>query len=136
VQNVHTKRWRNETVSDKIELRKNVGLEDFYDTSKHKHNPDGTIVVSRCVERKLPRDVEALEVIDVVSVKGDVSRTFFDEKGRRRMRIDNCDHGFPTKHPMGAHKHIIVYDEDGNYVKDTKPITLKAKDRKENADIL
>ena len=77
-----------------------------------------------------------LEVIDVTTAKGDISRTYYDEYGRRRMRVDSTDHGFPAQHPMGAHKHIIVYDEDGNYVKDTKPITLKAKDRKENADIL
>lgn len=137
IQNVHTKKWRNEDMYDKIQLRKTIGLEDYYDTSKHKHNADGSIVVSRTVERKLPvEDIEPLEVIDVITSKGTISRTFFDEDGRRRMRIDSTDHGFPTKHPMGPHKHIMVYDQNGEYLHDSKAITLKKKDRKENADIL
>lgn len=98
---------------------------------------DDSIAVSRTVERKLPvEDIEPLEVIDVITSKGTISRTFFDEDGRRRMRIDSTDHGFPTKHPMGPHKHIMVYDQNGEYLHDSKAITLKKKDRKENADIL
>lgn len=136
IQNVHTKKWRTENEDDIIKLRKTIGLPKEFDTAKCKHNVDGTLEVSRVVERKLPEDAAALEVIDVISTKNTVSRTIYDEDGKRAVRIDTTDHGFPKHHPMGAHKHIMVYDENGKYQDDGVPMILTKKDRKENADIL
>ncbi len=136
VQNVHTKKWRNQTDYDKIELRKKVGVSKEFDTSKCKHNANGTLLVSRVVERSLPSDPQPLEVIDVITIKGSINRTIYDENGQRAIRIDTSDHGFPKHHPMGAHKHIISYDENGNHIEDGSPKVLSPKDRKENADIL
>ena len=135
-QNVWTKRIVKPVNSDIIEMRKNLNLKVNYDTSRYPHNADGTVKVSRTVERKIPADVSPFEVIDVVNKDGVVSRTFIDEYGRRGMRIDTSDHKQPKYHPMGAHKHIMEYDESGNYLTDGKPIVLSAKDRKENKDIL
>ncbi len=136
VRNVHTKKWRSETEHDIMELRKTVGLSGGFDTSKCKHNLDGTLAVSRAVDRSLPSDVQPYEVIDVITTKGSINRTIYDGDGRRAIRIDTSDHGFPKSHPMGAHKHIISYDENGNHIDDGKPVVLSAKDRRENADIL
>lgn len=135
-QNVWNKRIVKPANSGIIEMRKNLNLKVNYDTSRYPHNADGTVKVSRTVERKIPADVSPFEVIDVVNKDGVVSRTFIDEYGRRGMRIDTSDHKQPKYHPMGAHKHIMEYDESGNYLTDGKPIVLSAKDRKENKDIL
>ncbi len=135
-QNIWTKRIVKPVNSDIIEMRKNLNLKVNYDTSRYPHNADGTVKVSRIVERKIPADVSPFEVIDVVNNDGVVSRTFIDEYGRRGMRIDTSDHKQPKYHPMGAHKHIMEYDDEGNYVTDGKPLVLSPNDRKENKDIL
>ena len=135
-QNVWNKRIVKPANSGIIEMRKNLNLKVNYDTSRYPHNSDGTVKVSRTVERKIPADVSPFEVIDVINKDGVVSRTFIDEYGRRGMRIDTSDHKQPKYHPMGAHKHIMEYDESGNYLTDGKPIVLSSKDRKENKDIL
>lgn len=135
-QNVWNKRIVKPANSGIIEMRKNLNLKVNFDTSQYPHNADGTVKVSRTVERKIPADVSPFEVIDVVNKDGVVSRTFIDEYGRSGMRIDTSDHKQPKYHPMGAHKHIMEYDESGNYLTDGKPIVLSAKDRKENKDIL
>lgn len=135
-QNIWTKRIVKPVNSDIIEMRKNLNLKVNYDTSRYPHNADGIVKVSRIVERKIPADVSPFEVIDVVNNDGVVSRTFIDEYGRRGMRIDTSDHKQPKYHPMGAHKHIMEYDDEGNYVTDGKPLVLSPNDRKENKDIL
>lgn len=135
-QNIWTKRIVKPVNNDIIEMRKNLNLKVNYDTSRYPHNADGTVKVSRIVERKIPADVSPFEVIDVVNNDGVVSRTFIDEYGRRGMRIDTSDHKQPKYHPMGAHKHIMEYDDEGNYVTDGKPLVLSPNDRKENKDIL
>ena len=135
-QNIWTKRIVKPVNSDIIEMRKNLNLKVNYDTSRYPHNADGTVKVSRIVERKIPADVSPFEVIDVVNNDGVVSRTFIDEYGRRGMRIDTSDHKQPKYHPMGAHKHVMEYDDEGNYVTDGKPLVLSPNDRKENKDIL
>ena len=134
--NIWTKRIVKPVNSDIIEMRKNLHLKVNYDTSRYPHNADGTVKVNRIVERKIPADVSPFEVIDVVNKDGVVSRTFIDEYGRRGMRIDTSDHKQPKYHPMGAHKHIMEYDDEGNYVTDGKPLVLSPNDRKENKDIL
>lgn len=135
-QNVWTKKVVKPVDSAIIEARKSLNLKPVYDTSRYAHNIDGTVKVSRTVERRVPNDVKPFEVIDVINAKGVASRTYIDEYGRRGMRIDTSDHGQPKYHPMGAHKHIIEYDANGNYLSDGKPIILSQKDRKENRDIL
>lgn len=135
-QNVWTKKVVKPIDSAIIEARKSLNLKPVYDTSRYAHNIDGTVKVSRTVERRVPNDVKPFEVIDVINAKGVASHTYIDEYGRRGMRIDTSDHGQPKYHPMGAHKHIIEYDENGNYLSDGKPIILSQKDRKENRDIL
>ena len=110
--------------------------ERTYDTSQYPHNSDGTISVSRVVDRSLPKDAKPYEVIDVRTTKGTVNRTYFDGEGKRGQRIDSTDHGQPKWHPEGAHKHIMLYDENGVCTGDGKWIPLNDKDRRENADIL
>lgn len=135
-QNVWNKQWKDKEKNAKIESRKQLNLKDSYDTSRHEHNSDGTFKVSRVVQKKLPDDCKPLEVIDVVNKKGGISRTLINENGNRGMRIDNFDHGQPKWHPMGAHKHVISYDEQGNCLGDGKATILTPQDRKENGDIL
>lgn len=135
-QNIWTKKVVKPVDSAIIGVRKSLNLKPVYDTSRYAHNIDGTVKVSRTVERRIPNDVKPFEVIDVINTKGVASRTYIDEYGRRGMRIDTSDHGQPKYHPMGAHKHIIEYDENGNYLSDGKPTVLSQKDRKESRDIL
>lgn len=135
-QNIWTKKVVKPVDSAIIGVRKSLNLKPVYDTSRYAHNIDGTVKVSRTVERRIPNDVKPFEVIDVINTKGVSSRTYIDEYGRRGMRIDTSDHGQPKYHPMGAHKHIIEYDENGNYLSDGKPTVLSQKDRKESRDIL
>lgn len=106
-----------------------------YDTSQYPHNPNGTIVVSRVVDNKAPNDARPYEVIDVRTSKGTINRTYIDAEGRRGQRIDSTDHGQPKHHPEGAHKHIMIYDENGNYRGDGPWISLTDKDKLENADL-
>lgn len=135
-QNINLKQWTVPTESDTIESRKSLNLPESFDTSRYPHHADGTLKVTRVVERKLPSDVEPFEVIDILTPKGGSSRWLIDGQGRRGMRIDTSDHGQPKWHPMGAHKHIMEYDEAGNFVQETKGKVLTPKDRKENGDIL
>lgn len=135
-QNVWTKKIVSPTKNDIIETRKNLNLKKDFDTSRYPHNSDGTLKVSRRVRHSLPRDVSPFEVIDMITDRGVASRTLYDEYGRRGMRIDTSDHRQPKYHPMGAHKHIIEYDENGNYVREGKQTVLTPRDRKENSDIL
>ena len=107
-----------------------------YDTSKYSHNPNGTISVSRVVDGHLPKDAKPYEVIDVRTTKGNINRTYFNAEGQRGQRIDSTDHGQPKHHSEGAHKHIMIYDENGNCLGDGDWISLNDKDRLENADIL
>lgn len=135
-QDVHSKEWKNSDDNDIIEKRKAFGLYDSYDTSSYPHNPDGTLVTTRKVKRGLPTDINPYDIIDVVGSKGSISRTIYDGECKRRMRIDSTDHGFPKHHPTGAHKHIIQYDFDGNYIDEGIDIPLTITDRKEISDIL
>lgn len=107
-----------------------------FDTSVYEHNLNGTLKVHRIVNHRLPANAKPFEIIDVITKKGGISRTFHDGEGKRVLRIDNSDHGQPKHHPMGAHKHLIEYDADGLYIKDGKPIRLTVKDKFENGDIL
>ena len=75
----------------------NPSAERTYDTSQYPHNPDGTIVVSRVVDNKVPKDARPYEVIDVRTTKGTVNRTYIDAEGRRGQRIDSTDHSQPKK---------------------------------------
>ena len=85
----------------------NSATERTYDTSQYPHNSDGTVVVSRVVDNKVPNDARPYEVIDVRTTKGTINRTYIDAEGRRGQRIDSTDHGQPKHHPEGAHKHIM-----------------------------
>lgn len=107
-----------------------------FDTSVYEHNLNGTVKIHRTVNHRLPDNAKPFEIIDVITKKGGISRTFHDGEGKRALRIDNSDHGQPKYHPMGAHKHIIEYDAYGLYIKDGKPIRLTVKDKFENGDIL
>lgn len=135
-QNVWSKKWQDPKKDAKIEARKSIGLLTQYDTSHYAHNSDGTFKVSRTVHNKVPSDCLPFEVVDVVTSKGNINRTLINGNGNRGMRIDSSDHGQPKYHPMGAHKHVIQYDESGKYITDGKAMILKPKDRKENNDIL
>lgn len=136
IQNVHSKRWRDGQESDKIRVRKALNLPKEFDTRFYAHNPDGTLKVSRVVRHSLPKDAKPFEVIDLETDKGIASRTLYNGSAKRGMRIDASDHGQPKYHPMGAHKHIIEYDQDGNYLSEGEVKLLSAKDREENKDIL
>lgn len=127
--------WSKKLTDSSFSGTNNVKAIDF-DTSVYEHNSNGTLKVNRTVKHRLPDDANPFEVIDVITKKGGISRTFHDVEGKRVLRIDNSDHGQPKYHPMGAHKHIIEYDSDGIYINDGKPINLTVKDKFENGDIL
>ena len=127
--------WSKKLTDSSFSGTNNVKAIDF-DTSVYEHNSNGTLKVNRIVKHRLPDDANPFEVIDVITKKGGISRTFHDAEGKRVLRIDNSDHGQPKYHPMGAHKHIIEYDSDGIYLNDGKPINLTVKDKFENGDIL
>ena len=66
-----------------------------------------------------PLKYKPYSVIDNYHKEKDLTRCFYDSKGRLVMRIDNSDHGFPKYHKKG-HKHILRYDIDDKLIKTKK----------------
>lgn len=76
-------------------------------------------------------------ITQVRSVKGGISRNYYDENGRWVKQITNNDHGNSKKHPFGAHgehAHDIVR-QDGRIVSRIAR-ELTEQERKEMEDIL
>lgn len=104
-----------------------------FDYSKYPHDEQGTIRATHTINHGLPKHLDPNSVYDVKSKKGDISRTFTDDNGNRVLRVDSSNHGQPSYHPMGEHKHFIELNNSGT---DGYPYYLTDEDRKENADIL
>lgn len=73
-------------------------------------------------------------VVDKVDEKGKVlQRRIYDEQGRAKIDYDTSDHGLPSAHPTGAHKHIFNYNRKNPH---GKPQGLTEDELEQNKDII
>lgn len=74
----------------------------------------------------------------VVTKKGGITRTYFDENGCAVKQISNNDHGHKAERGFGKHgehAHDYTVDENGNLIR-SPARELTEEERKENKDIL
>lgn len=75
-------------------------------------------------------------IVQSVAKKGGITRDYYDGNGLWVKEISNNDHGFPKRHPYGAHgehAHDITW-VNGKQRRTSREMT--EDERKENADIL
>jgi hypothetical protein len=109
-----------------------------------RYNDDGTVVVTDDMTDKVhysaPPHFKPNAILDVRAGQGDnsqINRTFYDENGEPKKRIDSGNHGNAKRHPFephGAHRHDRIQTEKGEEWDKGQPINFN--DVTENADIL
>ena len=78
-------------------------------------------------------------IVDQVTKKGGISRYFYDADGKVFMRLDNNDHGYPSRHPFGnggAHYTRALYGTDGSFLGWSGNRCLTSKMRRLCRDII
>ncbi len=86
-----------------------------------------------------PKTSEPNSITDKVDETGKVvSRTIYDEDGKKAKDIHTTDHGHPKQHPYGdhgEHAHDYEWNEDMTHA-DISRRELSKEEREENKDIL
>lgn len=123
------KDWLRE-YKDANELEKYKGL---------RHNDDGTVVVTDHWKkhRNIPAIYKPNAVVETHFEGQQVNRIYYASDGKMALQVHSGDHGFPKRHPYGAHgehQHNAVWD--GKSLKVGKAVELTEEIRLENMDIL
>lgn len=73
-------------------------------------------------------------IVDKVDDDGKtLQRRVYDGQGRAKIDYDISDHGVPSAHPTGAHKHVFNYDRKNPH---GKPLELTEDELERNKDII
>lgn len=73
-------------------------------------------------------------VVDKIDEDGKtLQRRVYDDQGRAKIDYDTSDHGLPSAHPTGAHKHIFDHSKKNPH---GKPLGLTEHELEQNKDII
>lgn len=73
-------------------------------------------------------------IVDKLNEDGTtLQRRIYDDQGKAKIDYDTSDHGMPSLHPTGAHKHIFDYSKKNPH---GNPIALTEAELEQNQDII
>ena len=86
------------------------------------------------LENGLPIKGSPSSTVDKTDDNGKVlQRRIYGPDGRAKIDFDTTDHGFPYKHPTGAHKHELDLSKKNPH---GDPLPLTEQELEENSDII
>lgn len=132
MQNVHSKEWTNTKGSANIKIQ-----EARTSTGKNAsgyRRPGTQQVRNNQLRNGLPIVGEPGALVDKTDDFGKVlQRRVYGPDGKALIDYDTTDHGLPSAHPTGAHKHVFDYSKRNPH---GSPLPLDEVELIENADII
>ncbi len=111
--------------------------EDMDNAGKKVANSPGSDIIkvnNRELVNGLPLKGIPNSIVDKVDDKGGtLQRRMYDGQGMAEIDYDVSDHGVPSAHPTGAHKHVFDYNRKNVR---GKPLGLTESDLEQNKDII
>ncbi len=119
---------------EKVERRRYADIRSEGKKVANPASPDIIKISNRELANGLPFRGTPDSIVDKVDENGKtLQRRVYDGRGRAKIDYDTSDHGLPSAHPTGAHKHVFDYSRKNPH---GKPLELSEDELEQHKDII